>query len=192
MKRLATIILLLGALSAIIVAVILNPRAGHPVTPLMSAAATEASGRTMAMVPGISNIRPLVVVFILPDCPCSEEYEVFTHELSAKYGTRAQFVGIVAGDRQAAAEWKDAHRTPFPVIEDPDRSIARSCAAERSAYTALINEGQTIEHLWPGYSAGMLQELGSRLAASIDISEKTLNLEGAPTALTSGCPLELE
>jgi hypothetical protein len=145
----------------------------------------------MAPLAGITNVRPLVIVFILPECPCSEEYERFTQELFAKYGTHAQFVGIIAGDKGAAVTWKDAHQTPFPVIEDPDRSIARRCAAERSAYTVLIIEGQTIDHLWPGYSAGMLQELGARLATATGTGELPLQIEGAPKAMTSGCPLEL-
>lgn len=131
-----------------------------------------------------------MVVFIRPDCPCSEAYEPYTQELFRAYQTRVDFLGVVAGEVPEAESWQQKHETPFSIVADVDRSFARGYAAERSAYTALLLDGETVHHLWPGYSAGMLQDLGERLAAATGKPEAPLLIAGAPETLTSGCLLE--
>jgi hypothetical protein len=51
----------------------------------------------------------------------------------------------------------------------------------------LIGPGGTIEALWPGYSSGMLAELGARLARLTRQTEVPLDTSGAPAEMTSGC-----
>ncbi|MES2793428.1 MAG: redoxin domain-containing protein [Planctomycetota bacterium] len=191
MKNLVTVLLLVSAVAALATAVLLPPSVGHPVTPLMADAAAAVQGRTIRPLLGVPSTRPLVVVFILPGCPCSEDYEPYTHELFTAYGPVAEFVGIVAGSPEEAEKWHRDHRTPFRVLADPDRAIAKSYGAERSAYTAFVLNGQTVEHLWPGYSDSMLREVGAKLAVTAKISEKKLEFAGAPKKLTSGCPVDL-
>ncbi len=190
MRRLCSRLLIAGAIAALVAAVLVRPRFGHPVTPFMREAAAAATGRVVPRFHERARDRPLVVVFIRPDCPCSEAYEPYTHELFRAYQSRADFLGVVAGEVQEAESWRQKHGTPFGVVADVDRSLARGYAAERSAYTALLLDGETVHHLWPGYSAGMLQDLGKRLAAATGTPEASLPLAGAPETLTSGCLLE--
>ena len=187
MKQLVTLCLILGGIAALIAAIVLPSRSGHPVTPLMQEAADSVAGRTLEPVhPGL-DVRPQVIVFILPDCPCSEDYEPFTHELYRAYGAHVDFLGIVAGTDAEALAWQEQHKTPYPVLADPNGDIALSYDAKRSAYTALVKDRTVIQKLWPGYSSEMLQELGTLAAAAAGISPVPLDTTGAPAKLTSGC-----
>jgi len=188
-RRIAQILLLLGAIAAALAAVLLPPRVGHPVTQWMADAADAAAGRPVPLLPGFDPSRPAVVLFILPGCPCSEEYEPLTQRLATYVGPRAQVLGIVAGTAEEAAAWQRRFRTPFPVIADPDRAIARGFGAERSAYTALVLDGKTIHRLWPGFSAEMLREIADRLIGATTTPVEGFDTAGAPERLTSGCPL---
>lgn len=189
MKHLFTFLLLTAAIVTLAVAVLIRPRVGHPVTPWMSEAAATATGRSIPPLPDSTRVRPTLLIFILPGCPCSDAYEPYTHTLFRAYGTQANFVGVVAGTAQEATDWQRQHKTPFPIIADADRSLARSYGAERSAYTALVLDGKTVRHLWPGYSEGMLRDLGAQLASATGTTEASLHLPDAPKTLTSGCSL---
>jgi len=190
MNRLASLLLLIGAAAALLAAVLIQPRVGHPVTPWMSQAATEVSGKSVAALPEMSPGKPTIAIFILPGCPCSEAYDPYTHELFRAYGANAQIVGVVEGNTAELQKWRDQHHTPYPLVEDPDHALARSFGAKRSAYTALVIDGQTVERLWPGYSAQMLQEVGSWIAKSAKVPEVSINVTDAPSTLTSGCILD--
>lgn len=187
-RRIAQIALLIAAAAAALAAVFVPPRVGHPVTQWMADAADAAAGRSVPPLPG--SAVPTVVVFILPGCPCSEEYEPLTQTLAAYLGSRAQVVGIVRGSDKETTEWGLRFRTPFRLVADPDGTTARQYGAERSAYTALVLDGRTIHRMWPGFSADMLREIADRLAgASVD-SLGGFDASGAPERLTSGCPLD--
>lgn len=189
MNRVATILLLVGAVGALVAAIAIPARVGHPVTPEMQESANIASGRAVADLSVRGVDRPQIVVFILPGCPCSEDYESFTHELFRAYQSEVEFLGIVVGNEQDVEAWSVVHQTPFKLIADPDCSIASRYDAKRSAYTALILDGETIHRLWPGYSAQMLDELNGLLAAESKVPVATIDTAQAPKSLTSGCLL---
>lgn len=188
-RRIIQGLLLAGAVAAGLAAVLLPPRVGHPVTQWMTDAADAAAGRPLPPIPGFDPARPAVVLFILPGCPCSEEYEPLTQRLATHIGPRAQVIGVIAGTAEEAAAWQRRFRTPFPVVPDPDPSLARGMGAERSAYTALVLDGKTIHRLWPGFSAEMLREVADRLVGATDGEAGRFDATGAPDRLTSGCPL---
>ncbi|WP_020476011.1 peroxiredoxin family protein [Zavarzinella formosa] len=190
MRRFSTTALLVAATAAMAAAFLIQPGTGHPVTPWMADSAQAETGREIPALPGMASDRPTVVIFILPGCPCSEAYEQQTHELFRACGSQAHFIGVVAGDDQEAIEWQREHQTPYLVIADADRSISRGFGAKRSAYTALALDGKTICRLWPGYSAGMLQELGSQIATATGARPFSLQFPDAPATLASGCPLD--
>ncbi|MHC5543574.1 peroxiredoxin family protein, partial [Singulisphaera rosea] len=57
----------------------------------------------------------------------------------------------------------------------------------RSASVALVSRAGTIETLWPGYSADMLNDLGRRLARLTGVEPKPLDTRDAPIKLAAGC-----
>jgi peroxiredoxin len=177
--------LMIAGVIALAGAFLLPPRRFHPVTPAMIASADERAGRRVD--PTVDADRPTVLVFIKDGCPCSEAAEPYFHRLHAAYGSRVAFLGVIDGDRSDARGWADRHRTPYPVLADPDLRIIRACGAERSAYVALVARGGSIERLWPGFSRGMLAELGTRLAQRSGLPEPPDEPSGAPEELASGC-----
>lgn len=186
-QRIVTSLLVFAAGAALIMACVLPPRIGHPVTPLMQSAAESTAGKLVTTL-GVDSDRPTVVVFVLPDCPCSIDYEPLVHHIYRAYGERAAFIEVVAGNDAAAEQWKQRQQTPFAVIGDQGGKVAHEFAALRSAYTALVLNGR-ITKLWPGYSAEMLRELGGLIATETNTAAVSLDVDEAPKHLTSGCPL---
>lgn len=186
-QRVVTSFLVFAAGAVLVLAYLLPPRIGHPVTPFMESAAENRAGQLVTKL-AVEAHRPTVVVFVLPDCPCSIEYEPYVHHVYRAYGDQATFIEVVAGDGTAVEQWKQQQQTPFAVIGDQDGNVAHEFGALRSAYTALVLNGRIVK-LWPGYSAGMLHELGGLIAAETKGAAVSLDLAGAPERLTSGCPL---
>jgi hypothetical protein len=190
MNRLSSILLLVGAAVALLAAILIQPRVGHPVTLWMSQSASAVSGRPAISLPGMTAEKPTVAIFILPGCPCSEAYEPHTHDLFRAYGTHANIIGVVEGSSKDVEKWQQRYQAPFPLVADPDHSIARSYGAKRSAYTVLVTNGKTVDRLWPGYSGDMLREVGALLATAARVPEVPLHLGEVPVSPTSGCLLE--
>jgi peroxiredoxin len=191
--------LVLAGILALAAAVFVPASTSHPVTPGMLSSAREKSGSRLPDVAAegsdgrttslaeVAMDRPAVLFFIKAGCPCSEAAEPFFHRLHAAYGARVAFLGVIGGDRAAAQEWADRHRSPYPVLADPDLRIIGTCGVERSAYVAVIVRGGAIDRLWPGYSQRMLAELDVRLAHLTRVTRPPIDATGAPLDLATGC-----
>jgi peroxiredoxin len=191
--------LLLAGIMALVAALVVPASNSHPVTPAMVRSARAMSGSRLAdlvaegsdgkstSLAEVVADRPAVLFFIKEGCPCSEAAEPFFHRLHAAYGARAEFLGVIDGDRAVAREWADRHRSPYPVLADPDLRIIGSCGVERSAYVAVVARGGAIDRLWPGYSGQMLAEVDSRLARLTGLTRPPIEANGAPRVLASGC-----
>ena len=191
--------LILAGILALAAAVFGPASNSHPVTPAMLSSAKEKSGSRLPDVSAegsdgrttslaeVAADRPAVLFFIKGGCPCSEAAEPYFHRLYESYGARVAFLGVIDGDRAAAKEWADRHRSPYPVLADADLRIIEACGAERSAYVAVIARGGSIDRLWPGYSERMLAELDARLAHLTGLNNPPIDATGAPRELASGC-----
>lgn len=186
-RRVVTSLLVTAAGAALVLAFLLPPRTGHPVTPYMQSAADGTSGTAISRL-AVDASRPTVVVFVLSDCPCSIGYEPYVHRVHQAYGDRAAFIEVVLGDGTVAEQWKQQQQTPFTVIGDERGNVAHEFGALRSAYTSVVLNGRIVK-LWPGYSAEMLRELGGLIATETETAVVLLDVDGAPERLTSGCPL---
>ncbi|WP_165072720.1 peroxiredoxin family protein [Paludisphaera rhizosphaerae] len=185
--------------SVLAFAALKSPASYHPVTPTMTeaagamagrrapdATATDASGRAYSPAKE-SEQRPVVLFFIQDGCPCSEAAAPYFRSLHAAYGESASFLGVIDGDQAVARDWAESHQSPFPILADPDHRLIKACQAERSVYVMLVAPGGAVEALWPGYSADMLTDLGSRLARLTGRTETPVDTRGAPEELVSGC-----
>jgi peroxiredoxin len=153
--------------------------------------------------------RPLVLFFIKNGCPCSVEMEPFFQRVARTYADVVHFAGVIDGDVRSARSYAEANATPYPILADPQRQIIHRFRAENGAYVALVTpsgfaEGTsppggspakagapgepTIDCLWPGCSAEMLNQMGRRIAAGAGIAERPLDVCGAPGAPVTGCP----
>ena len=171
----------------------------HPVTPERLVAsgkgaggragpfrAEAGDGRTLDL-DGLTQDRPLVMIFIKQGCPCSVAAQPYFNRLAAAFGGKANVVGVIDGDAGAAAAWGSVHKVRYPILADPDLAIVRGYGAEASVYTALVAPGGTVEHLWPGYSAGMLAEVAARVAVHCQSEIPPIDSAGAPAELSTGC-----
>ncbi|WP_422927999.1 peroxiredoxin family protein [Singulisphaera sp. PoT] len=199
MRNSISALLLVGAGIALSAAIASRWQVGHPVTPRMESEAEAVAGRVTGSLLAegsdgrtyrlgeSSGGRPRVLVFIKGDCPCSEAADPCFARLYSGYRDRAEILGVIDGGLEEAKGWADRHGTPYPILADPDKKLIRALGAESSVYTALIDGQGTVEHLWPGYSSSMLQELGRRLAKLTDTAAAKLDFGDAPEELTTGC-----
>lgn len=174
----------------------------HRVTPEMLESSTrlaetqvpdlraDASDGASYELRALSASSPLVLVFIKGGCPCSMSAQPFFNELHAAYGRGARFLGVIHGDLELARGWSREQRVPFPILADPEMQIIRAFRAENSAYVALISARGRVEGLWPGFSSGMLRELGARLALLTGAEERPLDVSAAPEDMYTGCPFD--
>ena len=149
----------------------------------------DTQGKTLSSTQ-YANGQPLLLYFIEKECPCSRDAAAYINQLQAAYGTNAKVIGIINADATTAASWSQTVKPSFPVIADPDFSISTAYKAERSAGTVLVGNNNLIVKANAGYSAGILKDLSTSLAQLSRQPEKGLTFTGAPTELTSGCPLK--
>jgi peroxiredoxin len=132
--------------------------------------------------------RPVVMVFIKRDCPCSVEFEPYFHQLHRLYREQVQFIGLIDAPPSEARRYADANHVPYPILADADQAIIRGFHAENGGYVVLLRHDGSVETLWPGCSATMMRELGARIAALAEVDERQIDVTGMPTVLTTGCP----
>jgi hypothetical protein len=137
-----------------------------------------------------SRPRPLVLVFIRRDCPCSVKFAPFFHRLAERYRDVAEFAGVIDAGADSALAYATANKTPYRVLADPDREIIGRFEAKNGGYVALVRPEGAIDTLWPGISADMMRELGRRIAELGAVTERPIDVAGMPGALTTGCPFE--
>jgi peroxiredoxin len=150
-----------------------------------------ASDGTVFRWSGMSGQRPLVLVFIRRDCPCNVEFEPFFHRLAGRYRDVAEFAGVIDAGADAAFSYATANKTPYRVLADPHREIIDRFEAKNGCYVALLRPEGAIDTLWPGCSAEMMRELGRRIAKLGAVNERSIDVDGMPGVLTTGCPFEL-
>ncbi|WP_406696515.1 redoxin domain-containing protein [Singulisphaera sp. Ch08] len=187
MRRIATVLLLIAAGAAFAAAFATRSQVGHPVTARMRAAARAVAGLPALPLPDSAQGQPAVIIFIKEGCPCSEAAEACFRRLFTAYGEHVAFLGIIDGEAPDAERWIQQHETPYPIVADPDLKVVHAYRAERSAYVAFVTKEGTVDRLWPGYSAGMLRDLGAKLASAVGVPEASFDVSDAPDTLTSGC-----
>jgi AhpC/TSA family len=141
--------------------------------------------------PQAGSARPLVVVFIKRDCPCSVEFEPFFHRLELEYREHADFVGVIDAGADVALAYATSNKVPYRVLADPDGAIVRRLGAKHGGYVGLVRASSHLDTLWPGCSAEMMRALGRRIAALRAVAERPLDVSGMPKVLTTGCPFAL-
>jgi len=147
----------------------------------------DQDGKSVALAE-LSAGRPLVLVFIKRDCPCSVEFEPFFHRVYEAYRGGVRFAGVIDGPPEVARRYADANHVPYPVLADAEMRLVRTFGAENGAYVALLTPDGILDMLWPGCSVEMMQELGRRIATLAGVDEVPIDATGMPEALLTGCP----
>jgi peroxiredoxin len=157
--------------------------------------ATEARGFAMLASDGktydfdqLVVEKPIVLLFIKEDCPCSVEAQPYFNSLAALHGDRVGFLGVIDGGEAVAREWARRRKATFPLLCDPELRTVKDYRATNSVYVALVSKGGTLEAYWPGFSAPMLEDLNRRLAAATGVEPRPIDTTDAPAEMVSGCP----
>jgi len=154
------------------------------------AISATASDGTLFQWPGVHPRRPLVLVFLRRDCPCSAQFEPFFHRLAAQYADIAEFAGVIDAGADVARAYATNNKSPYQILADPDRTLIDHLEAKNGGYIALLRPEGVVDALWPGYSAEMMRELGRRIAVLGGVSERSVDVAGMPGAITTGCPFQ--
>ena len=81
----------------------------------------------------LKNNKASVFVFLAPDCPQSQSYNLTLNELHAKFGSAGvAFYGVVAGDkydRKEIAGFITQFRIGLPIVLDPEAHLAKYLGA---------------------------------------------------------------
>ncbi|QVL31040.1 multicopper oxidase domain-containing protein [Telmatocola sphagniphila] len=175
-------------------------RSEHPLTTEMITAADQQkqkpapdfrvqdiSGQTLQLASLVEK-KPVLLIFIERDCPCSRESAGYFEKISQAYSSTCSVVGVINAETQTAQKWAKSVGCHISLIADPNLKIIRDYQAERSVYTTLIAPGGKIEKTYPGYSTDILQEISLSVARLGRVTPQTVSFEGAPKRLKSGCP----
>ena len=172
----------------------------HPITETMLKEATQLAGSSapkfeasnsngkMVNLQNLSQSKPIALVFIEKECPCSKDATPFYNQIQAAFGDKAKVVGVINASATYAAEWAKKFGWKGQLVSDPELKIINAYNAKGSIYTSLIAANGTIVKSYPGYSRDMLSELNSKLASLVKITAPTLKLSQAPKDMVAGCP----
>lgn len=170
----------------------------HPVTPEMLKAAGAMSTKAAPFFErkdlrgqdvriGGAGERPQFVYFILSGCPCSVDVQPLFNKMAARYGDKADFIGVINVGPEKAKDYAGENTVLHPIVSEPGLQVMKAYGAKQSVYSALVRPDGTIERMWPGYSESMLHELNRRLAQLTGIKEEAFDAKYAPKELASGC-----
>ena len=172
----------------------------HPITETMLKEATQLAGSSapkfeasnsngkMVNLQDLSQSKPIALVFIEKECPCSKDATPFYNQIQAAFGDKAKVVGVINATASYAAEWAKKIGWKGQLVSDPELKIINAYNAKGSIYTSLIAANGTIVKSYPGYSRDMLSELNNKLASLVKITAPTLKLSQAPKDMVAGCP----
>ena len=147
---------------------------------------TDSEGRAVTI--GAKDAkRPQFVYFILDGCPCSFDAEPLFHKMSHQFAGAVDFISVTDATRAKAHDWSVQLLVNYPVVPDPQKRIIHAFGARSSVYSALVSRDGHIVKMWPGYSAGLLQEMNAALAKEAGIPERPFDPEYAPKVKATGC-----
>jgi hypothetical protein len=140
--------------------------------------------------PAAGGARPLIVIFIKRDCPCSVEFEPFFRRLEQEYQDAADFIGVIDANAEQARAYAAANKVSHPILVDRNFVIIERFEAKHGGYVALLSVNSQLDTFWPGCSAEMMRALGRRIAALCGLEERLLDVSDMPKVLTTGCPYQ--
>jgi peroxiredoxin len=135
-----------GAALAILTACAPPPSLGRTL-PLRALAGTD--GAPHPIEPD-GTARFTVLVFFADHCPCQAAHDARLRDLYARYHPRGVEVFAVDSEVSATLERDRAEATkrayPFPILIDPEGSLARSLGAVYATETFVVDRGATVRY----------------------------------------------
>jgi peroxiredoxin len=145
--------------------------------------------------------KATVFVFLMSDCPASQDYTLTLNKLADKYRKDSVFFkGVFPGDFSAGNEmkkFKEVYKINFQLLKDPDYLLAKKLNATVVPGCFLIDQNEKI--IYQGRIDDWLYALGKKrqvikennLDAALKSMLKNLPVK-KPVTTPIGCILEYE
>lgn len=137
----------------------------------------------------VGDKKAIVVYFLSPECPLSQNYTLAINELQADYGEKeVQFMGIFPGEWYSAEEiiaFKEKYQLQIPLYIDNKKELTIALGATITPEAFLLDSKGNIRY--QGKIDNWVNELGKK---KLEVSEKYL--ENAITAYLEETPIEPE
>ena len=135
----------------------------------------------------LSKNKASVFIFLLSDCPASQDYTLTLNELSKKYKSQnILFYGVFPGKFGTDAELKEFnkdYKINFSLLKDPEMELAKGLEAKIVPCCYLIN--QTGKIVYKGRIDDLLYALGKKRML---VTQR--NLDDAIKSLLSNRPVK--
>ena len=86
---------------------------------------TDIHGRKFSF-SELKNSEATAVIFMLSDCPATQDYTLTLNILAEKYGDKVAFLGIIPGKFATIDEMRDFEKTykiKFRLLQDPEMKV---------------------------------------------------------------------
>lgn len=154
--------------------------------PLPQFTVTDSEGKPVTLADP-KAAKPQFVYFVLDGCPCSFDAEPQFHRLFDRYRDKIDFVSVTDADKKKAHDWSIQLLVNYPVVPDPEKKIIHAFGAKASVYSMLVGTDGRVIKMWPGYSAEILKQMNSLMAATAGVEEKPFDPQYAPVEKATGC-----
>lgn len=134
--------------------------------------------------------RPVLIIATKDGCPCTIESQPYFTELAKSYGEAVAFIGLTDTATDVAKQYRIDFNIPYDIVTVTEGSIFHTLQIKQSVYVTLLDSQGKVLAQWPGYSADMLMQLDEALAEASGIEVSQLDVEMAPSKMTSGCYYE--
>jgi len=101
--------------------------------------AKDFNGNSYTITP---DAKPVVYIFLSPECPLCQNYAPIVQALADKY-KGIQFFGVVSGStftKEAVAAYARDYKIKFPLLKDTDKKIAHELKATVTPEALLIGK----------------------------------------------------
>lgn len=136
----------------------------------------------------LQNKKATVIVFLLSDCPATQDYTLTLNQLSSKYKLQnISFVGIFPGKFSTDSEliaFQKTYKLNFPLLKDNEMLLTKSLQAKTVPSCYLLNDAGQI--VYRGRIDDWLFALGRKKR---NVTQK--DLENAIISLLKNQPIKI-
>ena len=181
---------------------IVGPEKIHPVTQDLASAAAKLArsqapdfnlqgddGKSYSL-KDLARTKPVLLFFIVDSCPCCVTARPYIDRVQNAYKDSVTVLGVINADGPTAKTWARNNSANFPLLLDPSKDTIHAYHAKRGTYMALVAPGGTIDKVFPGYSQGLIKDLGERIANLAGVQPRHIEVADLPKQDTTGCEFD--
>lgn len=135
----------------------------------------------------LAHQRPVVLLFLQADCPCSREAAIYLNRMVSRMGSKVAFIGALDAGPERARQWRKGIAGKFTILADPTLRIARLLRVKTSAGMVVLDGNGRLAGFYPGYSRSVFESLQTQLSNLSGQPVAKELFQDAPTQIRAGC-----